>query len=123
MALAQWLVNVGASTAPGGTLTINGAKRTLSAVMAPATQRWIYNTAQATVQYFSFTTPYGTGSCGKVVFSDLHVTSGAGGNMNDDSSPMLPFPTGCRTTDLSPQEKALEFVLFDLSACIIPSIP
>lgn len=123
MALAQWLVNVGASTAPGGTLTINGAKRTLSAVMGPATQRWIYNTMQQTVQYFSFTTPYGTGSCGKVVFTDLHVTSGAGGVMNDASSPMLPFPTGCRTTDLSPQEKALEFVLFDLSACIIPTIP
>lgn len=122
VALAQWLVNVGASPAPGGTLSINGAKRTLSAVNPP-TQRWIYNTAQASVQYFSFTTPYGAGSCGKVVFSDLHVTSGAGGNMNDSSAPTLPFPTGCRTTDLSPQEKALEFMLFDLSSCIIPSIP
>jgi hypothetical protein len=122
MALAQWLVNVGGSAAPGGTLQINGAKRTLSGVNAP-TQRWIYGANPATVQYFSFTTPYGSGSCGKLVFSDLHVTSGAGGNMNDDSAPNLPFPTGCRTTDLSAQEKALEFMLFDLSACIIPTIP
>jgi hypothetical protein len=122
MALAQWLVNVGASPAPGGALVINGAKRTLTGVNAP-TQQWIYGANPATVQYFSFTTPYGTGSCGKLVFSDLHVTSGAGGNLNDDSAPNLPFPTGCRTTDLSPQEKALEFMLFDLSACIIPTPP
>jgi len=124
MALAQWLVNVGASQPPGGTLQINGAKRTVSTVNAP-TQRWIYNgTGNNEVdQYMSFTTPYPTGSCGKVVFSDLHVSAGASSMTDDDSDPSLPFPTGCRTTDLSPQEKALEFMLFDLSACIIPSIP
>jgi hypothetical protein len=122
MALAQWLVNVGASAAPGGTLPINGAKRTVTSVNNP-TQRWIYSTNPNSVQYFSYTTPYSGAACGKVVFSDLHVTTGAGGTMNDDSDPTLPFPTGCRTTELSPQEKALEFMLFDLSACIIPTIP
>ena len=63
--------------------------------------------------------PAKTGEQG-IVFVCAH---GAGGNMNDSSNPNLPFPTGCRTTELSAQEKALEFRLFDLSACIIPSIP
>jgi hypothetical protein len=124
VALAQWLVNVGASPPPGGTLEINGAKRTVTTVRAPS-QRWIYNGMgnSEVDQYYSFTTPYGTGSCGKVVFSDLHVTAGSGAATDDDSDPTLPFPMGCRTTELSPQEKALEFMLFDLSACIIPTIP
>jgi hypothetical protein len=48
------------------------------------------------------------------VFSDLHV----GGATSDQ--PDMPVPTECAAADLSPQEKALEFMLFDLSACITP---
>jgi hypothetical protein len=126
VALAQWLVNVGASTVLGQ-LPIQGNKHTVDAVNAAVAQQWIYNDAMTPmgVEYLSFLAPVqpaaGVPQCGKVVFSDLHVSSGAGGS--DASAPAKPFPSGCVTTDLTPQEKALEFMLFDLSSCVEPTIP
>ena len=76
-------------------------------------------------EYFSFDTPVNApvqpdggapNYCGRAVYSDLHV----GGAENDSNPP----PTGCVSGPLSPQEKALEFMIFDLSSCVIPdSVP
>src|SRR5690606_8800657 len=80
--LAQWLLNVGASTTLGK-IAIEAAQHTISAVNTALADRWIYldTTAnnQPSVQYLSFTTPVELPPeerCGRVVFSDIHVASG-----------------------------------------------
>ncbi len=68
--------------------------------------------------HYTFNTPVsdGTGdSCGKFVYSDFHVSEG---------NPRLNFPENCGSwDDFTAQEKVLEFMLFDLSACVTPYIP
>jgi hypothetical protein len=107
--LADWLVNVGASTTRGQ----------LPIVMAQhSSQQWIYTSSPApSVQYLTFNTPVeapAAAQCGRVVFTDIHVSAASG----DSSHPDTPFPGGCTSTSLSPQEKALEFMFFDLSSCV-----
>jgi hypothetical protein len=116
-ALRDWLVNVGGSTTPGK-LLIHDGEHTVDATLPGVSQPWI-TTADPSghtgvVQYFSFTAPVGGPECGRMVFSDLHVAAGTG------DSGKVPFPTGCTSTELSPQEKALAFMLFDLSSCVQP---
>jgi hypothetical protein len=112
-AFRDWLVNVGASTTPGE-LPVVKAEHSVDAVVEPLAQRWIYGDDPQMVQYFSFTTPVGVSECGRMVFSDVHVTFGGG------DAAKLPFPERCGVSDteLTPQEKALAFMIFDLSSCI-----
>jgi hypothetical protein len=115
-ALRDWLVNVGASSAPGK-LLIKDGEHTVDATLPGTSQQWITATdpdGHHVVQYFSFTAPVGGAECGRMVFSDLHVAAGTG------DSGKVPFPSGCTSTELSPQEKALAFMLFDLSSCVQP---
>jgi hypothetical protein len=75
------------------------------------------------VKYMSFGTPIGGAPpppdagesgkqyCGKAVFTDLHT----GGSL---LSTVGSIPAGCTNKGLSDQQKALEFLFFDLSACV-----
>ena len=121
VALKQWLSVTGA-LGPSGELAIDEARDDafVGAGNTPS-QQWItasaLSMAPGAAEYFSFNTPVGaaaTDQCGRVVFSDIHV----GAASMDD--PSMPIPAECSTADLSPQEKALEFMLFDLSACVSP---
>lgn len=108
---ADWLVNVNASPTKG-TIQLTDVTDSLSNVNAPA-QSWIAKGPQA-VRYFSFNAPTAAApedQCGRAVYSDLHLMGiSAGGGS---------FPNGCPAPGgLSAQQKALEFMFFDLSGCV-----
>src|SRR6185295_14983658 len=61
----------------------------------------------------TFNTPVGAApdkQCGRVLYSDFHV--------NDAASYTLTFPTECDASPMTAQERALEFMIFDLASCI-----
>jgi len=111
-AFADWLVYVGASTQKGE-IALHEVAGDVSSVNAKTSQQWIYSSDPQSTKFLSFNTPVGKepdAQCGRVVYSDLHVASG------DDSGGT--FPSGCYGGGLTAQEKALEFLFFDLSACV-----
>jgi hypothetical protein len=121
-ALAKWLVNVGASMTPGS-MDVRYPRDDIQAVNPAVALEWIsvqnpnYPEAPKAVQYMSFNAPIDApeeDKCGRAVFTDLHVAS------VEDSSEVnaLGFPSSCEMRELSAQEKAVAFMLFDLSACV-----
>jgi hypothetical protein len=120
-ALADWLVNVGASTTPGQFDIVDGRDNAQAVTSTEATD-WINlqndNATQNpnAVEYLSFNTPLGVAEdqkCGRMVYTDLHVSSTGADRPGD------PFPSECEERDLSAQEKVVMFMLFDLSSCIM----
>ncbi len=123
-ALAQWLVNVGASTTLG-TLDVNMPRDNIQAVDPMLAREWItLENPRASgmgmsksVQYMSFNAPVGAPEeevCGRAVFTGLHVST----TVEDEEEQPPGFPLSCTGTELSPEEKAVAFMLFDLSSCV-----
>ena len=121
MALARWLNTAAVNASPTlGQLAVSGSEHSVNTVNPPTTE-WMYYSSPRSSQYLSFNTPVGTPEdmqCGKVVFTDIHIQKSisVGGvtTGGDDSDPSKPFPSGCKTNEMSPQAKALEFLFFDL---------
>lgn len=112
-ALADWLFAIGA-TPQKGQIKLDAVVTSLSAVMPPS-QRWVSGTGSGVmgggIETYSFNTPVPAApadQCGRVVYSGFHIAQSGGTS----------FPTECMSTPLTPQEKTLEFLLFDLAACI-----
>ena len=117
-ALADWLQSVQATTTRGQ-LNLLTAQHSVDAP-TPPTQAWI-SAPPTSTQYLTFNTPVeapAAAQCGRVVFTDLHVGNGAGAPMVNGNK--QPFPNDCMssTMPMSAQEKALEFMFFDLSSCV-----
>jgi len=125
-AFATWMMNVGGSTVrdhielvdqlpdPQTNEIASTGRTTCSAVDPAKAERWVYLPDQGRgTQNFQFTTPNEAAAeqrCGKVVFSDMHV-SGTSGDGD--------YPDSCGTgRALTPQEKALAFMFFDIASCV-----
>ena len=115
---ADWMLNVMASP-PGmrDVIPIVQGKQTATGIIGGKAERWAYwqSGAMQYPQIFQFTTPLENppdSRCGKVVFSDMHVSG------NSSSTPGTPFPGGCSAAPLSAQEKALAFIFFDIASCV-----
>ena len=120
--LANWhyLGAVGASTTLGQ-IPVGYIRNDYTSVNHPPSQNCIYTTnppdqGLANMQiHYTFDTPVGSSSaCGRVVFSDFHVENSTQANAQQA------FPGECAAggTTLSPQEKLLAFMLFDLTSCV-----
>ncbi len=135
-ALADWMVANGASPSPPGRgrFSVFAGRSTVipQTLNTALAQRFVTYTPPMQTdfveQYFSFFAPIGAAAkdqCGRMVFTDMHVSGNDVNRPNpalDLSSPGKPFPSGCVTNYLSAQEKALLFLLFDLTNCLQPEI-
>ena len=111
-ALAEWLNGVGA-TPISGEITLHETYRRSLAVNAP-TQRWLYSNQPNSLQSFTFNTPIAADAaqqCGRFAYSSFHI---AGGGVAIENT----FPQECDEAPLTPQERVLEFMLFDLASCV-----
>jgi hypothetical protein len=111
---ANWLEFVGASPGGNGTINLFDVKHPAMAALPPS-QQWIYDATG--VPYFSFNTPLAAApeaQCGRLVHTGIHV--GVEQLTGDKEGP---FPSACKSQPLTAQEKALEFLLFDLSSCVM----
>jgi hypothetical protein len=131
----KWLEIVGVSPTGSGNVSLNPVFHNSNSVVSP-TQQWLHDPSNNPI-HFTFNTPVGAASasqCGRVVFSDWHADTLTFAS-NYSSCPFvspgaaphyshgLTFPNECDNNAMTPQEAILEFMLFDLTACVQPYQP
>ncbi len=121
MLLAQWLQYIGASTTLAR-IPVQQVRKDSNGILSPPTTQLMYAdpaVSPNTPLEFSFNTPAFAPpamQCGRFMFSDFHVNTGGVGAGT--------FPGSCgAASPMTPQEKVLEFMLFDLTSCIQPTGP
>ena len=111
--MRQWLYHVDAVDADGR-MELDDPVPALSSTHEDYVTDWLSFLEHGEPSLFSFNMPLGSegdDACGRVVYSSLHVASSAPAS----------FPLGCAGEPaLHDEEKAMIYMLFDLSACIAP---
>ncbi len=128
-ALKAWLGAVGALSIDGEIVVPEGnAMHDATVTAGNLATAWVQtdpSVSPASTQYFSWDMPFDAAKndagvpqyCGRAVFSNMHVA----GSANDYPGGSGTVPAGCDSrAALWPDEKAIEFILFDLSSCLVP---
>lgn len=124
VAFADWMLTVMGSTTRGEIQLANEnggdstGRLTATGLDTAIAERWVTPNTGLAPQMFQFTTPVEVSAdqrCGKVVFTDMHVSGQSG-------SPTAAYPDNCiggaGNLTLTPQEKALAFMFFDIAGCV-----
>lgn len=109
--MAEWLKETGASPTVGK-IPLKAVRGSVAELRDPAVP-WILKNGAQGAKFFTVNTPISApveDQCGRAVFSDLHITDASG----PSSIGSCPISAG----GLNGQQKALEFIFFDLSACV-----
>jgi hypothetical protein len=122
--LVAWMKAAGASNT--GNLSLQGswalANRIAADQMSYPSTTWVHGMANGVDRPMTVTWDYNM--CGKVLWSSYHTQSPGGGKdaSDPDSGPGTPFPSYCKSSPNSmiPQEKILEYLIFQISACLGP---
>jgi hypothetical protein len=111
---ADWMKVVEPGNPRGEIPILANTGRATSTTVKPGVERWTTIKNTETPQNFQFTTPFEAPAdqrCGKVVYSDMHVSGGPISGMQ--------YPDSCGPAlTMTAQEKALAFMLFDLASCV-----
>lgn len=112
--LAQWLETVAPSSTPGQ-VTISHLYKDLDGVLPPS-RVWLNLQdplhPNPLPMQFTFDTPVGAPpaqQCGRMAFTEYHTME----NFPGDSL----FPTACTSAPLRPDERLVEFMVFDMGTC------
>jgi hypothetical protein len=113
---ADWMLNVQGSTVRGE-FPVTQGRLTSQTIDTARVEQWVTRKdGNMNPQMFQFTTPNEVASdqrCGKVVFTDMHVSGSRQGGDYPDSC-----VGGAGNLALTPQEKALAFMFFDIAGCV-----
>lgn len=120
---ATWLgvVNALSGSSPPR-ISIDEARHDVDQPVTAGAERWIttyQDDPKAALEHYAFNTPWGTApasQCGRVIYSDFHVTTNS--QTGRDT-----FPDECDSNPLTPQEKVLAYMMFDLTTCISQATP
>jgi hypothetical protein len=122
---ADWMDNEDVANGPGYSFTIKDP-RSQNLSIASGTEEFVYRSdGNQRIQQFAFNTPFAApdaAACGRVAYSGFHVAATVGQGNSPFNGQV--FPNHCTSAtlgnsgNLTPQEKILLFMLFDLGTCV-----